>query len=82
MNPPEPEEFVSQTGRPRCAVEGRRVGDETGTCTVVVIRHPDSYDMFPHGASKLGVRLNHDAARELGAFLGGQCPRRPVTKTK
>lgn len=63
--------IVSQTGTPRCAVEGQRRGDETGPCKVLALRVQDGYDLLPHGLDGMRVHLGRDAARELGDFLTG-----------
>lgn len=62
---------ISQTERPRIAVEGRRIGTETGPCTVVAIRTPDGCEMYPHGVPTFALFLARDAAARLGEFLRG-----------
>lgn len=64
-NPREP--YVSQTGRPRCVVTGRR--EDGDRCTVVALRDSKGYALYPHGDEHLCVRLDADNAVTLGRFL-------------
>lgn len=61
--------YVSQTDHPRCVVVGERTGDDSGKCTVIAIRHHDGYDVYPHGAEGMCVRLSVAEALKLGGFL-------------
>lgn len=63
------ERIVSQTGHPRCVVVGRRTGDDSGECTVIAIRVHDGYDVYPHGAEGMCVRLPVAEALKLGGFF-------------
>lgn len=74
--PPEQEmpatqdDWVSQTGKPRCVLSGRLLdGDK---CTVIVVRDRDGVTFYPHGGEKLAVKLDRHAVRDLLDFLGGQ----------
>lgn len=48
--------IVSQTGRPRCAVEGQLVNGG-GVCTVVLIRDPEGWIFYPHGDPGMAVLI-------------------------
>lgn len=60
--------FISQTDRPRCAVEGRLVNGG-GACTVVLIRDPAGWVMYPHGSAGMGVRIAAPDAAVMAAAI-------------
>lgn len=61
-------QFVSQTTRPRCAVEGRLVNGG-GACTVVLIRDADGWVMYPHGDPGMAVFIAAPAAAAMAATI-------------
>lgn len=67
--PPAQEEWISQTGKPRCAVEGQLV--EGGKCTVIAVRERGGVTLYPHGVEQLAVWLDRAASRDLGLFVAG-----------
>ena len=63
--------FISQTDQPRCAVEGRLVNGG-GACTVVLIRDPGGWVMYPHGHTGMAVFITApDAATLAEKILDG-----------
>ena len=64
-------DYFSQTEHPRIAVEGRRIGTESGPCTVVAIRKRGGYELYPHGVEVFALWLPAGEAGRLGRFMTG-----------
>jgi hypothetical protein len=60
--------YSSQTGRPRIALTGRNLGEDSGVHTFLVIRVDDDAEFYPHGVGP-GVRLNREDVARLVEFL-------------
>lgn len=64
--------FISQTGQPRCAVQGELLNGG-GACTVVLIRESSGWVLYPHGATGMAVRIaESDAATVAATILDSQ----------
>lgn len=63
------EQYTSQTDRPRIALEGRNLGEDSGKHTLVAIGTTEhGVEFYPH-ASGDGVLLDRASARKLRDFL-------------
>lgn len=62
------DQFISQTTRARCAVEGRLVNGG-GACTVVLIRDPAGWVMYPHGDPRMAVFIPAPAAAAMATTI-------------
>lgn len=61
-------QFISQTDRTRCAVEGRLVNGG-GACTVVLIRDQDGWVLYPHGNTGMAVFIAVPDAAAVAATI-------------
>lgn len=70
MTAPRQDPWISQTSRPRVAVEGRLVSGEP--CTVLFIREPEEWLLYPLGLDKAAVRLTTGDVRKIVHVLADQ----------
>lgn len=72
MTTPRQDPWISQTGRPRVAVEGRLVSGEP--CTVVFICESGEWLRYPLGLDKAAVRLTDGDIRKIVYVLADGQP--------